>query len=128
VAPTDAEARALALGGMMGRCWREFLLPVYLGLGLGPLLKNDPAMSDEDVCLDYIADNLWLVGSPSTVAGRISELYRQTGGFGYLLITCYDAADEQEAWERSLRLLIDEVLPACERACQGAGTAPGETA
>jgi alkanesulfonate monooxygenase SsuD/methylene tetrahydromethanopterin reductase-like flavin-dependent oxidoreductase (luciferase family) len=128
VAPTDAEARALALGGMMGRCWREFLLPLYLALGLGPLLKNDPAMSDEDVCLDYVADNLWLTGSPGTVAARITELYKQTGGFGYLLINCYDAAGEEQAWERSLRLLTEQVLPACQRACQGAALTPVEAA
>jgi alkanesulfonate monooxygenase SsuD/methylene tetrahydromethanopterin reductase-like flavin-dependent oxidoreductase (luciferase family) len=116
VAPTDREARALALGGMMGRCWREFLLPLYLGLGLGPLLKRDPSMPDEAVDLEYVADNLWLVGSPDTVARRIRELQEQTGGFGYLLITSYDAVDERQAWERSLHLLIDEVLPACDPA------------
>ena len=116
VAPTDREARALALGGMMGRCWREFLLPLYLGLGLGPLLKGDPSMPDEDVDLEYVADNLWLVGSPDTVARGIRELQEHTGGFGYLLITSYDAIDERQSWERSLQLLIDEVLPACDPA------------
>jgi alkanesulfonate monooxygenase SsuD/methylene tetrahydromethanopterin reductase-like flavin-dependent oxidoreductase (luciferase family) len=64
VAPTDAEARELAMGGIMGRCWREFLLPVYLGLGLGPLLKLDPSMPDEAVDLAYLAEHLWLVGTP----------------------------------------------------------------
>ena len=49
VAPTDVEARALAIDGIIGRCWREFLLPLYLDLGLGPLLKEDPAMPDEAV-------------------------------------------------------------------------------
>jgi alkanesulfonate monooxygenase SsuD/methylene tetrahydromethanopterin reductase-like flavin-dependent oxidoreductase (luciferase family) len=116
VAPTDREARALALGGMMGRCWREFLLPLYLSLGLGPLLKGDPSMPDEDVDLEYVADNLWLVGSPDTVARGIRELQEHTGGFGYLLITSYDAVDERQSWERSLQLLIDEVLPACDPA------------
>jgi alkanesulfonate monooxygenase SsuD/methylene tetrahydromethanopterin reductase-like flavin-dependent oxidoreductase (luciferase family) len=113
VAPTDAEARALAIGGIMGRCWREFLLPLYLGLGLGPLLKRDPSMPDEAVDLDYVADNLWLVGAPETVAARINDLYDQTGGFGYLVITSYDARDEREPWIRNLRLLAGEVLPAC---------------
>jgi alkanesulfonate monooxygenase SsuD/methylene tetrahydromethanopterin reductase-like flavin-dependent oxidoreductase (luciferase family) len=116
VAPTDREARALALGGMMGRCWREFLLPLYLRLGLGSLLNGDPSMADEDVDLEYVADNLWLVGSPETVARRIRELQEHTGGFGYLLITSYDAVDERQSWERSLQLLIDEVLPACDSA------------
>ena len=114
VAPTDAEARQLAIGGIMGRCWREFLLPIYLGLGLGKFLKRDPSMPDEAVDLEYLADNLWFVGSPQTVADRIMDLYQQTGGFGHLLIVSYDATDEHESWDRSLRLLMDEVLPRCQ--------------
>jgi alkanesulfonate monooxygenase SsuD/methylene tetrahydromethanopterin reductase-like flavin-dependent oxidoreductase (luciferase family) len=72
--------------------------------------------------------NLWLTGSPDTVASRVTELYQQTGGFGYLLITAYDAAGELQAWQRSLRLLTDQVLPACRRACPGATLAHQETA
>jgi alkanesulfonate monooxygenase SsuD/methylene tetrahydromethanopterin reductase-like flavin-dependent oxidoreductase (luciferase family) len=114
VAPTDAEARDLAINGIMGRCWREFLLPIYLGLGLGPFLKRDPSMPDEAVDLEYLADNLWFVGSPKTVADRILELQDRTGGFGYLLIVSYDATTELQSWERSLQLLMDEVLPLVE--------------
>jgi hypothetical protein len=50
------------------------------------------------------------------VARGIRELQEDTGGFGYLLITSYDAVDERQSWERSLQLLIDEVLPACDPA------------
>jgi alkanesulfonate monooxygenase SsuD/methylene tetrahydromethanopterin reductase-like flavin-dependent oxidoreductase (luciferase family) len=113
VAPTDSEARRLAIDGIMGRCWREFLLPTYLGLGLGRFLKNDASMPDEAVDLDYLADHLWFVGSPETVADRIRDLQERTGGFGRLLVVSYDASDEREAWDRSLRLLMDEVLPRC---------------
>ena len=113
VAPTDAEARRLAVDGIMGRCWREFLLPVYLALGLGPMLKADPTMPDAALTLDYLADHLWLVGSPATVARRIDALQHRVGGFGHLLAVSYDASNERATWERSLRLLIDEVLPAC---------------
>ncbi len=113
VAPTDAEARALAVGGIMGRCWREFLLPLYLKLGLGPMLKADPAMPDAAITLDYLADTLWIVGSPATVAGKVAALQQASGGFGVLLATAYDATDERAAWRRSLALLADEVLPAC---------------
>ena len=128
VAPTDAEARTLAIDGIMGRCWREFLLPLYLGLGLGPLLKLDSSMPDEELDLEYLADNLWFVGSPETVANRIYDLQTQTGGFGHLVITSYDATDERGPWERSLQLLIQDVLPAFEAsqdfcdAITGAGT------
>jgi len=114
VAPTDAEARELAIGGIMGRCWREFLLPIYLGLGLGPLLKRDASMPDEAIDLEYLADNLWFVGSPETVADRILDLQAQTGGFGHLTIVSYDATDERESWDRSLQLLMDQVLPRCQ--------------
>jgi alkanesulfonate monooxygenase SsuD/methylene tetrahydromethanopterin reductase-like flavin-dependent oxidoreductase (luciferase family) len=113
VAPTDAEAHALAINGIMGRCWREFLLPLYLSLGMSSLLKRDPAMPDEAIDLPYLADNVWLVGSPDTVARRIHDLQEQTGGFGYLIITSYDASTERQAWERSLLLFVSEVVPAC---------------
>lgn len=116
VAPTDAEARDLAINGAMGRCWREFLLPIYLGLGIGPFLKRDPSMPDEAVDLEYLADNLWLVGSPETVTERILELQRVTGGFGRLVAVSYDHAGEIEPWERSLRLLAERVRPACAAA------------
>ena len=41
----------------------------------------------------------------------------QTGGFGHLTIVSYDASGEQQAWDRSLQLLMNDVLPRC----QGAG-------
>jgi alkanesulfonate monooxygenase SsuD/methylene tetrahydromethanopterin reductase-like flavin-dependent oxidoreductase (luciferase family) len=113
VARTDEEARALALNGMMGRCWREFLLPVYVALGLGPLLKANPALPDSELTVEYLADQLWLIGSPQTVADKIRVLQDETGGFGYLIMISYDAAGEQAEWERNLALLVNEVLPAC---------------
>jgi alkanesulfonate monooxygenase SsuD/methylene tetrahydromethanopterin reductase-like flavin-dependent oxidoreductase (luciferase family) len=116
VAPTDSEARALAVSGMMGRCWREFLLPLYVGLGLGPLLKADPTMPDDALTVEYLADRLWLVGSPETVTNKTMALYDDIGGFGYLLMVSYDASDEHNDWERNLGLLVHEVLPACVRA------------
>lgn len=68
-------------------------------------------MPDEAIDLEYLADNLWLVGAPKTVADRIADLQYQTGGFGHLLAVSYDATNELEPWERSLQLLMDEVLP-----------------
>jgi alkanesulfonate monooxygenase SsuD/methylene tetrahydromethanopterin reductase-like flavin-dependent oxidoreductase (luciferase family) len=111
VAPTDAEPRELAISGMMGRCWREFMLPIYLDLGLGPFLKRVPSMPDEAIYLDYLADNLWLVGSPETVARSIIDLQKGTGGFGYLVSVSYDARDKLQTWERSQRLLAEAVRP-----------------
>lgn len=114
VAPTDSEARDCALNGMMGRCWKEFLLPLYLDLGLGPMLKTDPSLPNHAVTLEYLCDQLWFVGSPTTVVRKIREFDTRVGGFGSLLIVCYDAQDERTAWERSLQLLTSEVMPHCE--------------
>jgi len=73
-------------------------------------------MPDEAVDVEYLADNLWLVGSPETVADRILDLQKRTGGFGYLTIVSYDATDERESWHRSLQMLMNDVLPRCNSA------------
>ena len=112
-ARTDSEARELALGGMMGPCWRDFLLPLYVGLGLSPLLKGDPEMPDEALTVEYLADHLWLIGSPDTVIDKIMALQEKTGGFGYLIVVSYDSKNELTQWECSLRLLVERVQPAC---------------
>jgi alkanesulfonate monooxygenase SsuD/methylene tetrahydromethanopterin reductase-like flavin-dependent oxidoreductase (luciferase family) len=77
-----------------GQCW-----------DLGDLERLDA------FALEYLADNLWFVGSPETVARRILDLQSKTGGFGHLTIVSYDAADERASWDRSLRLLMNDVLP-----------------
>ena len=113
VAATDEEARELAIHGIMGRCWREFLLPLYLKLGLGRFMKADPSMPDAAITLDYLAETLWLVGSPATVAEKIQALQRASGGFGVLLATSYDASSERAAWRGSMEMLAGEVMARC---------------
>ncbi|WP_019931882.1 LLM class flavin-dependent oxidoreductase [Nocardia sp. BMG111209] len=114
VADTDAEARRRARTGAMGRCWEQFLLPLYLRLGLAPLLgrlPNGRTVDPEHIDLDFVADRLWLTGSPETVTEHLSDLSRETGGFGTLLLNVHDFADELPAWQHSLDLLTTEVLP-----------------
>jgi alkanesulfonate monooxygenase SsuD/methylene tetrahydromethanopterin reductase-like flavin-dependent oxidoreductase (luciferase family) len=111
IADTDEEARKLARDGAMGRCWREYLLPFYLGNGMGEHFKNNPSEPDSVVTVDYLIDNAWFVGSPATVTEKIERLQHDTGGFGGMLVMIYDFADEQRAWEHSLDLLVNEVMP-----------------
>ncbi len=92
------------------------------------MLKLDLSMPDSAIDLEYLADHLWLVGSPETVAERIHALQTATGGFGYLLMTSYDATDERESWERSLRLLVDKVVPSIPTRDIKYGTLAGEPA
>src|SRR5207249_2902620 len=65
----------------------------------------------EAVTPEYMADHLWLIGSPETVAGKLRKLYQEVGGFGCLLVLVYDHWQDQQSWEQSTRLLAEEVMP-----------------
>ena len=113
VADTDEEALEGALNGMMGRVWQEYLGPLFT-FGAYPFIsfmKHDESVPDEDVDLDYMAEHLWLVGSPDTVARKLRDLYEMVGGFGTLLWLMYDYSEQDEAWRKSMRLLAEEVMP-----------------
>jgi len=111
VAPTDEEAKRRAREGAMGRCWREYLLPFYVGNGMGEHFKVDPSEPDSVLDVDYLIEHNWFVGSPETVTDKIAALQRDTGGFGGMLVMIYDFSTEPDWWNESLRLLVDEVLP-----------------
>jgi alkanesulfonate monooxygenase SsuD/methylene tetrahydromethanopterin reductase-like flavin-dependent oxidoreductase (luciferase family) len=51
------------------------------------------------------------VGSPATVADKLHAIYEEVGGFGTLLLFCFDHADSPEAWRHSNELLAREVMP-----------------
>jgi alkanesulfonate monooxygenase SsuD/methylene tetrahydromethanopterin reductase-like flavin-dependent oxidoreductase (luciferase family) len=66
---------------------------------------------DGDVTPEYCAKHNWLVGSPATVTERLHQIYEQVGGFGTLLLFCFDYVDEPKAWRHSMELLAREVMP-----------------
>jgi alkanesulfonate monooxygenase SsuD/methylene tetrahydromethanopterin reductase-like flavin-dependent oxidoreductase (luciferase family) len=111
VAESDAQAREEALHGMLGRVWGEYLLPLFNAFQLLSVFKHDPNVPDSDVTPAYLMEHLWLVGSPETVAKKLTHLYDASGGFGTLLMLVYDHWQHQGGWERSTRLLATEVLP-----------------
>jgi alkanesulfonate monooxygenase SsuD/methylene tetrahydromethanopterin reductase-like flavin-dependent oxidoreductase (luciferase family) len=110
VADTDAEARRLALGGPLARDYRDYFLRLLPKLRGFDMLKADPAMPDAAVTLEYLCDDIWIVGSPDTVAAKVAALSESVGGFGTLLAIAHEWRP-QDAWERSMTLLHDEVLP-----------------
>ena len=57
---------------------------------------------------------MWLVGSPEDVARKIIELHEFVGGFGVLLVMGHEW-NPKEKWQKSMRLLKEEVLSDCER-------------
>jgi len=111
VADTDQEARDAAVNGMTGRVWRDYLLPLFREFNLMPIFKHDPEVPDDAVDIDYLADHMWLVGSPETVANKIRTLYNDVGGFGYIITMVFDQLENQEGWEKSTRLLAKDVIP-----------------
>jgi alkanesulfonate monooxygenase SsuD/methylene tetrahydromethanopterin reductase-like flavin-dependent oxidoreductase (luciferase family) len=75
--------------------------------------KLDPSMPDEAVDVDYLMENVWIVGDPMECEDKIRALYSATGGFGTLLSITADSDDP--AWDHeSLRLLAEEVGPRIE--------------
>jgi alkanesulfonate monooxygenase SsuD/methylene tetrahydromethanopterin reductase-like flavin-dependent oxidoreductase (luciferase family) len=111
VADTDAEAMRLSVGGMMGRMMTEYFLPLLGAFAFTEFLKHDPSVPDSDVTPEYCAKHNWLVGSPDTVARKLDDIYEEVGGFGTLLLFCFDYSDNPKAWHHSMELLAKEVMP-----------------
>lgn len=109
VAETDEEAIDHAVNGGLGRLWREHNLPHFKKRGIAELMV--PGIAPEDLTVEYLARNFWLVGSPDTVVERATRLQEETGGFGTLVSGSYDYMDNPEPFRRSLELLGTEVAP-----------------
>jgi alkanesulfonate monooxygenase SsuD/methylene tetrahydromethanopterin reductase-like flavin-dependent oxidoreductase (luciferase family) len=111
VADTDEEAWRLSVGGMMGRMMDEYFLRLLGHFGFKDYLKHAPEVPDSDVTVEYCARHNWIVGSPATCAEKIEAIYNQVGGFGTLLVFGFDYKDNPKAWQNSLQLLANEVMP-----------------
>src|SRR5256886_3062900 len=111
VADTDEEAWRLSVGAQMGRMMREYFLPLLKNVGVIQFLKHDEAVADSDVTPEYCATHNWLIGSPATVVEKIERMYDEVGGFGSILLFCFDYSENPDAWHQSMRLLAEEVMP-----------------
>ena len=110
VADTTQEARQQALEGVLGRDFRDYFLRLLPKCKMLDLMKADPEMPDADVTLEYLIDNVWIVGSPDDVTQQLQQLYDDVGGFGVLLAMGHEW-EPKEAWVHSMSLLMNEVLP-----------------
>ena len=72
--------------------------------------KNDPDMPDEAINVEYLMDNVWIVGDPQECADQIRKIYGEVGGFGTLLTVTQDPDNHQ--WQHEcLELLKNDVGP-----------------
>ncbi len=108
IADTDSEAMDRVVNGEMGRVWRDHVLQTLKELKLMPLLAPIPA---DQVTVEYLANEFWIVGSPETAVAKLTALQRETGGFGTLMGMVYDYSDQPEAYRRSLELMGTVVAP-----------------
>ena len=110
IADTTEAARDEVRNGVMRRDWEEYFWPLLQRDGLLSLAKIDPDMADEDCTVEYMMENVWIVGSPDDVTAKLSRLYEEVGGFGVLLIMAHEW-EPLEAWQRSAELLKEVVVP-----------------
>nr|WP_214104725.1 LLM class flavin-dependent oxidoreductase [Acrocarpospora catenulata] len=110
IADTDDEARRLAKEGGMGHAWQEYLLPIYQHHNLLDTMLT-PGMTSGDVDLDWLCDNVWVVGSAETVLEKLRAWREVNGEFGTLMIYNHDYSDDPAPWKESMRRLAHEVGP-----------------
>jgi alkanesulfonate monooxygenase SsuD/methylene tetrahydromethanopterin reductase-like flavin-dependent oxidoreductase (luciferase family) len=109
VGPTPEIARERARE-TLGRNYEKHQYASRVGTIQIQTTKIDPGMPDEDVNVDYMMENVWIVGDPQECAVKIRALYEVTGGFGTLLTITADS--DNPSWDHeSLRLLAEEVGP-----------------
>ena len=110
VAETTEKARKLALEGTIARDFRDYFLKLLPKVGMLGLMKNKPDMPDSDVTMEYLVDNVFIVGSVDEVAQKLSDLKGEVGPFGTLLCMGHEWTPYDE-WLQSMTLLKHEVLP-----------------
>jgi alkanesulfonate monooxygenase SsuD/methylene tetrahydromethanopterin reductase-like flavin-dependent oxidoreductase (luciferase family) len=109
VAPTPALARERART-VLGRNYVQHQRPNRVGTIQIASTKLEASMPDDAVTVDYLMENVWIVGDPSEVADKIQQLHDESGGFGTLLAITTDSDDA--GWDHeSLRLLMERVAP-----------------
>src|SRR5438876_1869154 len=109
VGPTPAIARDRART-VLGRNYEQHQHPNRVGTIQMASTKLDASIPDDAVTVDYLMENVWIVGDPSEVVDKIHQLHEESGGFGSLLSITTDADDA--GWDHeSLRLLMNDVAP-----------------
>lgn len=111
IADTDAEAKRLVMEGPIGYCFNHYLIPIWRRFGMMDGFAKDAGVDPLKADLEFLVDNVFVVGSPGTVVEKINELFAKCGGWGTLQIESHDYYDDPSAWFYSLELAAKEVAP-----------------
>lgn len=110
VADTDDEARDAVVNGAAGETWEHVLLPIFKRMNLFSLIGGT-GVDPDDIDVEWMADNFWLIGSPATVQEKARALYRECGGIGPVISFTYDYSATPEIYRRNFELMGTEVMP-----------------
>ncbi len=111
VGETNEEAWAFARQGALGRSFAEYMLHLLAAAKILGMMKEDPALPDAEVTVEYVLQHLCIIGDPESCRRQLQAVWEQTGGFGTLVMIAHDW-DDPARWRRSLELLATEVVPA----------------
>ena len=111
VADTDEEAKKRALQGGIGFCWEHYLWPIWERFDLLSGFIADKGAHKSDVTMEWLCDNVWIVGSPETCVRKLNDLFEFTGGWGTLQVEAHDYMDDPAPWFESLNRIAKEVAP-----------------
>jgi alkanesulfonate monooxygenase SsuD/methylene tetrahydromethanopterin reductase-like flavin-dependent oxidoreductase (luciferase family) len=110
-ADTDAEAKRLVMDGPIGYCFNKYLIPIWHRFGMMDGFAKDAGIDPADADLEFLVDNVFVVGSPDTVVDKLNTLFEATGGWGTLQVESHDYYDDPTPWWNSLELIAKEVAP-----------------
>ncbi len=88
----------------------RYFRTLYTQRGVLDFLKPDVAMNDAETTVEAIARSMITWGSPDTVLDKLVAMHDDLGDFGTLLMVGHDW-DRPVFWQRSMRLLAEEVMP-----------------
>ena len=113
IADTDEEAKRRAIASGLGDSWRNYLFPIYKKFNLfGGIIEDSGVDIDSSqVDMDFLAEHVWLCGSPETVQRKIERMVEHVGPFGQLIVNSHDNMDNPEPYFESLQRLAQEVVP-----------------
>ena len=113
IADTDAEAKRRAIEGGLGNTWRNYLFDIYKKFKLFDGIIEDSGLNitPDEIDDDFLAEHVWLCGSPETVIEKLQKLVHQTGGWGQIVANSHDSIDDHQPWVESLQRLAKEVVP-----------------
>lgn len=118
ITDTDAEAADYLADTSNSFGWYyDFVIEDMRTYNIMPVLKHDPAMTDDEVTLKYCLDTMVISGSPKTVLDKLVDFVDYVGGpFGALLLG-FKEWDQPELQQKSMRLLAHDVMPKLRDYC-----------